>query len=110
MQMPDVQIVNVKTESLGNGLNRITLQVVNKGLLPTYADLGDRVRWVKKVKTELFLGNGQNIVSGRKINLRNALDAGEAQEYTWLISGTGKLTIQAGCPTAGVASTEVTLR
>ncbi|WP_250632289.1 M14 family metallopeptidase [Rhodoflexus caldus] len=110
MQMPDVQIVNVRTESLGNGLNRITLQVVNKGLLPTYADMGDRVRWVKKVKTELFLGNGQSIVSGRKIILRNALAAGEAEEYTWLISGTGKLTIQAGCPTAGVASTEVTLK
>ncbi len=110
MQMPDVQIVNVRTESLGNGLNRITLQVVNKGLLPTYADIGDRVRWVKKVKTELFLGNGQSIVSGRKIILRNALAAGEAEEYTWLISGTGKLTIQAGCPTAGVVSTEVTLK
>jgi hypothetical protein len=110
MQMPDVQIVNVRTESLGNGLNRITLQVVNKGLLPTYADMGDRVRWVKKVKTELFLGNGQSIVSGRKIILRNALGAGESEEYTWLISGTGKLTIQAGCPTAGVASTEVTLK
>ncbi|WP_448520584.1 M14 family metallopeptidase [Rhodoflexus sp.] len=110
MQMPDIQIVNLKTESLGNGLNRITLQVVNKGLLPTYADLGDRVRWVKKVKTELFLGNGQTIVSGRKINLRNALGAGEMEEYTWLISGTGKLTIQAGCPTAGTASAEVTLR
>lgn len=110
MQMPDVQIVNLRTESLGNGLNRITLQVVNKGLLPTYADIGDRVRWVKKVKTELFLGNGQSIVSGRKIILRNALAAGEAEEYTWLISGTGKLTIQAGCPTAGIASTEVTLK
>lgn len=110
MQMPDVQIVNLKTESLGNGLNRITLQVVNKGLLPTYADIGDRVRWVKKVKTELFLGNGQSIVSGRKINLRNALGPGESEEYTWLISGTGKLTVQAGCPTAGIASVEVTLR
>ncbi|MCS7019814.1 MAG: M14 family metallopeptidase [Cytophagales bacterium] len=110
MQMPEIQIVNLKTESLGNGLNRITLQVVNKGLLPTYADIGDRVRWVKKVKTELFLSNGQSIVSGRKINLRNALAAGEAEEYSWLISGTGKLTIQAGCPTAGTASTEITLK
>lgn len=110
MQMPQVEIVNLSTESLGNGLHRVTLKVLNKGLLPTYADIGDRIRWVKKIKTELFLANGQSILAGKKINLRNALAAGESEEYSWLISGSGKVTIQAGCPTAGMATAEVTLR
>ncbi|MFN8349313.1 MAG: M14 family metallopeptidase [Spirosomataceae bacterium] len=108
-QMPDVQLVNVKTESLGNGLSRITATVINKGLLPTYAEIGDRVRYVQKVKTELKLGAGQAIVSGRRLNLRSALGADESEEYTWLVSGSGKLTIEAGCPTAGIKSAEVTL-
>lgn len=109
-QMPDVQLVNVKTESLGNSLTRITATIINKGLLPTYAEIGDRVRYVQKVKTELKLGAGQAIVSGRRLNLRSALASDESEEYTWLVSGTGKLTIEAGCPTAGVKSADVTLK
>ena len=108
--MPEIQLVNVKTESLGNNLTRITATVINKGLLPTYAEIGDRVRFVQKVKTELKLGSGQAIVSGKRLNLRGALGVDESEEYTWLVSGTGKLTIEAGCPTAGVQSTEVTLK
>ena len=108
-QMPEVQLVNVKSESLGNGLTRVTATVINKGLLPTYAEIGDRVRYVQKVKTELKLGAGQAIVSGRRLNLRGALAPDESEEYTWLVSGTGKLTIEAGCPTAGVKSASVTL-
>ncbi len=109
-QMPEIQLVNVKAESLGNGLTRVTATVINKGLLPTYAEIGDRVRYIQKVKTELKLGAGQAIVSGRRLNLRGALAPDESEEYTWLVSGTGKLTIEAGCPTAGVKSADVTLK
>ncbi|RDB05013.1 M14 family metallopeptidase [Runella aurantiaca] len=109
-QMPEIQLVNVKTESLGNGLTRITATVINKGLMPTYAEIGDRVRFVQKVKTELKLGAGQAIVSGKRLNLRAALASDESEEYTWLVSGTGKLTIETGCPTAGVKSADVTLK
>lgn len=109
-QMPEIQLVNVKTESLGNSLTRVTATIINKGLLPTYAEIGDRVRFVQKVKTELKLGAGQAIVSGKRLNLRAALASDESEEYTWLVSGTGKLTIEAGCPTAGVKSADVTLK
>jgi hypothetical protein len=108
-QMPEIQLVNVKTEALGNNLTRVTATVINKGLLPTYAEIGDRVRFVQKVKTELKLSNGQTIVSGKRLNLRSALASDESEEYTWLVSGTGKLIIEAGCPTAGVKSVSVTL-
>ena len=108
-QMPDIQLVNVKTESLGNNLFRVSAQVINKGLLPTYAEIGDKVRWVQRVKTELKLSAGQSIVSGRRIYLHNALSAGEQEEYTWLVSGAGKASIEAGCPTAGTKSVSVVL-
>ena len=108
-QMPDIQLVNVKTESLGNNLFRVSAQVINKGLLPTYAEIGDKVRWVQRVKTELKLSAGQSIVSGRRIYLHNALSAGEQEEYTWLVSGAGRASIEAGCPTAGTKSVSVVL-
>ncbi|MFN4144569.1 MAG: M14 family metallopeptidase [Runella sp.] len=109
-QMPQIQLVKLKTENLGAGLNRISVTVVNKGLLPTYTEIGDKVRFVQKVKTELKLANGQAIVSGKRLNLHPTLGADESEEYSWLISGTGKLTIEASCPTAGNSSLEVTLK
>lgn len=109
-QMPEIQIVNLKNESLGGGLSRITATIVNKGLLPTYAEIGDRVRYIQKMKTEIKLGTGQNIVSGKRLNLRPALGPDESVEYSWLISGTGKLTLEAGCPTTGTKAVELTLK
>ncbi|TAH15864.1 MAG: peptidase M14 [Runella slithyformis] len=109
-QMPEIELVNLKTESLGNGLSRVSVQVLNKGLLPTYAEIGDRVRWVSRVKTELKLSAGQSFVSGKRLYLRNALGAGEQEEYTWLVMGAGKVILEAGCPTAGIKTAEVVLK
>ena len=109
-QMPEIQLVNLKVEALGNGLSRVSVQVLNKGLLPTSSEIGDRVRWVSRVKTELKLGAGQSIVSGKRLYLRGALGAGEQEEYTWLVTGAGKATVEAGCPTAGTKTAEITLK
>ena len=109
-QMPDVQILNLKTEALGTGLTRVIATVVNKGLLPTYAEMGDRIPYVEKVKVEIKLGTGQQIVAGKRLNLRPTMVAGEAQEFVWLISGTGKITLEAGCATTGKKTVEVTLK
>lgn len=109
-QMPEIQLLNVQSEAVSAGLTRITVQVINKGLLPTSAEIGDKVRWAQKIKTELKLSGNQAIVSGRKINLRNALASGEVQEYTWLISGSGSVTIESGVPTAGSKTVSVNLK
>ena len=76
----------------------------------TWMEIGDKVRWAQKIKTELKLSGNQAIVSGRKINLRNALASGEVQEYTWLISGSGSVTIESGVPTAGSKTVSVNLK
>jgi hypothetical protein len=54
-------------------------------------------------------GTGQSVISGRKIQLLNTLDGLSSQQLTWLIKGSGKLTIEAGSPTTGTAKTDVTL-
>ncbi|PAC31246.1 M14 family metallopeptidase [Flectobacillus sp. BAB-3569] len=109
-QMSDLQILNVKTEAVSAGLTRVTVQVTNKGLLPTGSEIGDRVRWVQKVRTEVKTSSAQTIISGKKVNLRGAMSAGESQEYSWLISGSGSITIEAGNAMTGIKTVSVALK
>jgi len=105
---PAIDIVNVKTEKVGS-LTRITLEVMNKGALASHAKLGERSYWVKRINVKVNTGGNQSVISGKKIQLLNALDGYSSQQLTWLIKGTGKITIEAGSPTTGTKSVEVTL-
>ncbi|MFD1144748.1 M14 family metallopeptidase [Larkinella insperata] len=109
-QMPEIDVVNLRTESLSGGLTRVTAQVINRGLLPTGSEIGDRVRFVPKMKVELRTGNGQTVVSGRKRILRSPMAAGESMEVTFLVSGTGRATLEAGNAMTGIKSIDITLR
>jgi hypothetical protein len=109
-RMPQIEIVNVRSESLGSNLHRITAQVVNRGLLPTGSDMGDRVRWVPKMKVELKLADKQSVVSGRRIMLRGPMAAGETMDVTFLVSGSGRVTLEAGNAMTGVNQQEINLK
>lgn len=107
-QQADLEIVNLKTEKLGNGLTRVSLDVINKGGLSTHSKLGERSYFLKKPKVAVNTDK-QQIVGGKKINLLNSLEASSTQSFSWLIKGTGKVSIEVGCPTAGVKNIDVTL-
>jgi hypothetical protein len=109
-RMPQIEIANVRSESIGSGLNRITAQVVNRGLLPTGSEMGDRVRWVPKMKVELKLTDKQSVVSGRRIMLRGPMAAGETMDVTFLVSGSGRVTLEAGNAMTGVQQQEINLK
>ncbi|WP_128547996.1 M14 family metallopeptidase [Larkinella soli] len=109
-RMPVIDIVNVRTEKLSDGLTRVTAQVVNTGLLPTGSEIGDRVRFVPKMKVEMNTGTGQTVVSGRKRLLRAPMAAGESMEVSFIVSGTGRATLEAGNAMTGMKSVEITLR
>jgi hypothetical protein len=108
-QMPVIDVVNLQTEALSGGLTRVTAQVINRGLLPTGSEIGDRVRFVPKMKIELRTGNGQTVVSGRKRILRSPMAAGESMEVTFLVSGTGRATLEAGNAMTGIKSIDINL-
>ena len=108
-QQPEIDVLNLKTEKLGNGLTRISLDVINKGGLSTHSKLGERSYFLKKLKVAVKTVDKQEVVGGRKITLLSSLDASASQSFNWLIKGTGKLAIEIGCPTAGVKNIEVTL-
>lgn len=105
-----VELINMRTESVGKGMTRVTLDLYNGGTLPTHSQMGTRSRWLRRVKVELKLGNGQEIVSGRKITLIPSIDGDAARSMTWLIKGKGSVTIEAGAPHIGFASSNVNLK
>jgi Zinc carboxypeptidase len=106
---PQLDLVNIKTEKLVNGLTRITLDVVNKGALASHSKLGERSYWVKRVNVKLNTANNQSVVSGKKNQVLNSLDGYSSQTLTWLVKGAGKITIEAGSPTTGSKTIDVTL-
>lgn len=108
-QQPEIDIINLKTEKLANGLTRISLDVVNKGGMSTHSKLGERNYFLKKVKVALQTNGKQEVIGGKKIQLLNSIDANGSSSFSWVVKGTGKLTIEAGCPTAGIKTMEVNL-
>jgi len=107
--MPIIETEAPKVEKLQDQLYRITLKVANKGLLPSYAEIGDKVRFTSRFKTQLDLNNSQAMVTGRKVILENAIQPDEVRTYTWLISGKGKVKITTGCATTGTKEITVDL-
>ncbi len=106
---PELDIVNINTEKVVGGLTRITLDIINKGALASHSKLGERSYWVKRINVKVNSSGNQTVISGKKIQVLNALEGYGSQKLTWLIKGTGKLTIEAGSPTTGSKSIDVTL-
>ena len=106
---PQVDITNIGIEKIGGGLSRVTLNVINKGLLPSHSKLGERSYWIKRINVSVNLTSSQSLVSGKKVQVLNALEGLSSQEISWLIKGAGKLTVEAGSPTTGRKKTEISL-
>jgi hypothetical protein len=112
-QLPSVEIGNIKVEKKNDNVFRVTLDVVNKGYLPTNSSLGVRVRWPRNVYLTLGLAKDQSVASGRaKQSLRPIRGNGGFQTVSWLVVGkTGStVTVTAESPIAGKATETITLR
>ena len=108
--MPKIETNIPEIKKINDNLYRVTIKVANKGLLPTYTEIGDKIRFISKMKTEIVLQKNQLMVSGRKYFIRNNMQADESEEYSWLISGKGTVTITTGCATAGFKEVLVDLK
>lgn len=109
-RMPELVHTHVKQESLGNGVHRISLKLHNQGQLPTNTELGNRIRWNQKLITEITLSNGQQLLSGRKVQLENAVGAGESVEYSWLVSGRGEVQVETKSATIATQTSRLSLK
>lgn len=107
---PEIELMDLKTEELQNKLYRVSLTLHNKGLFSTACQLGERVKWVRKIKLELKSDSDFQLLSGKKIILDERLEGNESREYSWLISGKGDFTISAGAVNCGMDKINFTLR
>jgi hypothetical protein len=106
---PELDLVNLKTEKLGNGLTRVTVDVLNKGLLPTTTKLGERSNWVKRIQVKANMASGQQLISGKARQTLGALGGQSSETLSWLIKGSGRFSIEAGSPATGRKTIQITL-
>jgi type II secretory pathway pseudopilin PulG len=106
---PNIDIVNLKQEKLGDGITRITATIINKGMMATQTKIGERSYWVKKISVKVNHTENQKIISGRKNQVLDAIEGQGNRTLSWLIKGSGKLSIDAGSPTSGSKTIELSL-
>ena len=64
--------------------------------------MGDKSRWLRKVKVLLETNDGQTILSGKKIQLIDRIDGDQSVKVSWLIKGKGSVKIIAGAQKATI--------
>ena len=106
---PRISIVAFTKEALDKNISRITLVIKNEGVMPTLSQIGERSYFLKFITTQLKLGSGQSLIQGNRKVTKPVLKGGETVELTWLIQGSGKISVETGAPTAGYAHAEITL-
>lgn len=107
---PELEYLDQKVENAGEGIFRVTLKVHNKGVFATCAEVGDFNQWTRIMRITLDPANGQNILSGLKVQRIQRLEGDKSQEYSWLISGKGPLKIMAGALNVGTITTTLELK
>ncbi|PZX59678.1 zinc carboxypeptidase [Algoriphagus ratkowskyi] len=105
---PKLEIHNVKTESLGNGLTRVTMDLFNNSALPTHSEMGANSRWLRKIRIDMS-ADADKIVAGNKIELKDSLGAYEKASFSWIVRGAGNVTVKAGASHVGFTTTTVKL-
>ncbi len=104
---PQVEL-SVSSEELSKGIYRVSAKVVNVGEMSTATAVGAQSYFTKYVRVELKL-DGQNILQGLRLSTLPYLDAGQANEFSWIVEGKGKFEIEAGSPQSGYVAETVTL-
>jgi hypothetical protein len=104
---PEIDLLNLKTEKLDGGLTRITVDVVNKGAIPTQTKVGEKSNWLKNIQVNL-VSNGQ-ILSGKANQTIDAIGGYGSKTLTWLIKANGKVTITVQSPQNGTKSLDINL-
>jgi hypothetical protein len=105
---PKLEFHNLKTEKLGNGLTRITVDLFNNSPLPTHSEMGERSRWLQKLQITVNKDK-ENILAGNTIKLSGKLGAYEKETISWIVRGGGTATVKAGAPHTGYATLNVKL-
>lgn len=105
---PKLEFHNVKVEKLSGGLTRITADLYNNAPLPTHSQIGERSRWLRKIRIDITKDK-EEVLAGNTINLIDKIDAFESKTLSWIVKGSGNVEIKAGAAHAGFAVLNVKL-
>ncbi|MEA1787454.1 M14 family metallopeptidase [Arenibacter sp. GZD96] len=105
---PKLEFHNVKVEKLGNRLHRITADLFNNSPLPTHSELGEKSRWLRKIRIDITKDK-KEVLAGNTLNLIDKLGAFETKKVSWIVQGTGNVVIKAGASHCGIATLNVKL-
>ena len=107
---PELEFLDVKSESAGENVFRLSLKIHNKGVFATCAEVGNQNIWTRIMRLTIEPGKGQTIVSGLKVQRIQRLQGDESAEFSWLITGKGTVNLVAGAANVGSISNAVELR
>ena len=113
--LAQLQIADVKVESLGGGVYRIACHVLNTGYLPTMSEMGRLNRGAYPLQVELTLPEKTQFLKGtRRAELARLAGRGGKAEMNWLVRtpegkpAEGKIAVYA--PAVGRAESPVELK
>ncbi|MGY5849301.1 M14 family metallopeptidase [Salegentibacter sp. F14] len=105
---PKLELHNLKTEKLGGGLTRITVDLFNNSPLPTHSELGGRSRWLQKLQIRLSREK-KDILAGNTIKMVDKLEAYQKKTLSWIVKGGGTAEVKIGAPHTGFVAINVKL-
>ncbi len=105
---PSLELYNLEVEDLGNGLSRVSVDLYNNSPLPTHTELGDRSRWLRKIRIDMDLDDDR-LISGSKIATLEMLGAYEKASMSWVVRGKGDVTLKVGASHVGFITETINL-
>ena len=111
---PQLELTSTKAEPLGGGLFRISVELVNTGLLPTMPAMGRHSRQQQQLQFKLTLPEGVSVVTGTpRVIVEPLAGRGGKKEQVWLVRRKGNeaanVSITAYSPTVGSVSATIEL-
>ena len=107
---PELEFLDVKSESLGDNVFRVSLKVHNKGVFATCTEAGQNNLWTRYMQIRFEPQGTQKFLSGDKVQRINRLEGGASSEFNWLINGRGTIRITAGAANTGTITTTLELK
>jgi hypothetical protein len=107
---PELEFLDIKIEDAGENIFRLSLKVHNKGLFATNTEAGEPNIWTRIMRLSIEPSGSQTILSGLKVQRVQRLQGDESAEFSWLISGKGRVGINAGAANVGQVTTSIELK
>jgi len=107
---PELEFLDIKVENTGNNIFRLSLKIHNKGVFASCTEIGDGNIWTKIMRLTAEPSKGQSIVSGLRVQRIQRLQGDESAEFSWLISGKGRVALTAGSPITGQVNISADLK